>query len=104
MRAGRAAQRDDRAALRSAVDELAAHAGADARELAAREVVRLALDDQRERALPDQEDLLLAPVVVHAPALAWREDHEVEAEAARLERPSQRDEAIVAVEVERGAW
>ena len=83
--------------------ELAAHAGPDAGQLSAAEVVRLTLDDQRERALPDEVDLLLALVIVHAPALARGEDYEIHADAAQLERPSQRDEALAAVEGERGA-
>ena len=65
------------------------------------EVVRLALDDQRQRALPDQVDLLLALVIVDPPTLARGEDHEVHAHAGQLERPAQRDEALVAVECER---
>ena len=88
---------------RAAVDELPAHAGPDARELAAAEVVRLALDDQRERAVPHEVDLFLLLVIVHAAALAGGEDDQVHAQAARLERPAQRDEALVAIGDERGA-
>ena len=103
MRTGRGTQRHDRAALRAEVDDLPPHPGADARELAAPEVVRLTLDDQRERALPDEVHLFLPLVIVHPAALAGGEDDQVHAHAAHLERPAQGDEALIAVDGERGA-
>ena len=74
----------------AAVDELAAHLGADPHELALAELARLALDHQRERAREHEVDLLLGGVAVDAPALAGAEQDLVEAEArhARASRRS----------------
>ena len=64
------AQRDHDDPLGSAVDELAAHLRRDAHELAGPDGLLLALDDQRQRPLEDEIDLLLALVAMDAPALA----------------------------------
>ena len=55
-----------------AVQQLAADVGRYARELAAPQLARLALDDERERALEHEVDLLLVQVPVDAAALPGR--------------------------------
>ena len=63
----------------------------------------LALDQQRQRPLQHEVDLLLALVAVDAPALARLEHHLVDPEARDPERAAQRDEALAGVGIERGA-
>ena len=101
MRLG-AAEREQRQRLVAAVGEPAAHAGPDAGQLAAAQLVRLALQLERQRALEHEVDLLLALVAVDPPALARPQADQVQAERRDAELAPQRLEALVAVEVECG--
>ena len=86
-----------------AVGELAADVRRHAREVAAAQLARLvALDQQRERALEDGVDLLLALVGVDAAALAGPQADQVQPEGADAELLADALEAIVAVWVDRG--
>src|SRR5579872_1350675 len=62
-----AAEREQHEPLVPGVDELPSHVRGNAREPVAPELVRLALDHERELALEHQVDLLLALVRVDAP-------------------------------------
>jgi hypothetical protein len=81
----------------TAVHELAAHLRRHADELAAGEHRLLALDQERERPLEHQIDLLLALVTMDAAALARLEHDEVHAECRHAELPAKRREALIGV-------
>jgi anti-sigma factor ChrR (cupin superfamily) len=93
----RAAKREQHEALGPAVDELATDRRPDPHELAALEHVLLALDQQRQRAVEDQVDLLLLAVAMDAPALQWLEHDLVHPEARHAELAPQRHEALAGV-------
>ena len=77
------------------------HVRPDARDVAGAQAALLAaVELERQRALQDDVDLLLAPVRVHPPALAGREQEEVEAEGGDAQPAAQRHEALARVEVE----
>ena len=89
--------------LRAAVDELAAHRRRDAHELAALERLFLALDQDRQRPLEHEVDLLLVEVAMDATALARLEHDLVDPEARDAELAAQRQEALADVGVQAGA-
>ena len=101
-RARRAAEREQQHVLVAAVGDLAAHLGADPRQLALAERLLLALDPEAERAGEDEVDLLLRRVAVDAAALAGAEQDLVQAEARDAEVAAERDEALLGVGVEPG--
>ena len=92
--------RDEHARPRAAVLELPSQLRGHARQLSRAELVVLAFDDERERPLEDEVYLLLLAVAVDAAALAWLQRQLVEAERLDPERAPERDEALVAAEVE----
>jgi hypothetical protein len=98
----RAAGRQDEQRLAVAVEQLAADVGRDAGQLTALQLARLALDDERECALEDDVDLLLALVPVDAAALARPEPQQVQAERAHAELLPQPLEPIIAAGIEPG--
>src|SRR6185369_6100277 len=83
-----------------AVDQLALDARGDADDLAALERRLLALDEQGERPLEHEVDLLLALVRVDAPALARVQHDLVEAEARDAELGAQAHEAVLGVRLQ----
>ena len=100
-----AAQREQRQLLLPAIDELAAHLGSDADELAHLVVGLLALHAEREGALQDEVDLLLLRMAVNAAATARLEQHQVQAETARRQIVAQALEALAGLVVElRGGY
>src|SRR4051812_26662784 len=82
---------------RTAVDELATYRRRDPDQLAALVRGLLPLDEQRQRALEHEVDLLLALVGVDAPALAGVQDDLVEPEARDPELGAQAHEAVLGV-------
>ena len=84
------------------VDELASDLGRHARQLAVDELVRLALDAQRQRALEDDVDLLLVLVAVDPAALAGPQQEHVQPERADAQLSAQPLEALVVLEVHTG--
>jgi hypothetical protein len=100
--AGRAADREDRQDVRMPVDELASHLGRHACQLAVDELVRLALDVQRQRALEDDVHLLLVQVAVDPAALAGPQQQQVQPERADAQLGAQPLEALVVLEVDAG--
>lgn len=88
-------------AVRSGVDELAAHRRADAHQAVSAEHVRDAFHQQRQLAVQHDVDLLLMLMGVDAPALAGLQHDEVHPEGTHAELTSQRLEALAAVAIER---
>src|SRR3990172_4810644 len=91
---------ENRQAARSPIDELAADVRGDAHHFVLTEISPLALDEERERPLEDDVDLLLALVPMDPPALARAEDDQVEAERLDAEVAAETLEALARVEVE----
>ena len=98
----RAAERDQQHVLGVPVGDVAAHVRCDAGDLALAQLLDLVLEDERERAVQDEVDLLLGRVAVDAAALTGAQDDLVEAEGRDAERAAERDEALLRVGLERG--
>ncbi len=96
------AERDQHDALRSCVDELAAHLGADPHQVVAAKDVLDALHQQRQLTLEDEVDLLLVAMRVYASALTGLEHEQVDAEAVHAQLAAQGLEALAAVAIELG--
>jgi hypothetical protein len=95
-----AADRDQHAPRRGPILQLPAHVRRYARELARLQRVRLALDDERERAVEHEVDLLLLAVPVDPAALPRLERQLVETERLDAECPPEREEALVGVAID----
>jgi hypothetical protein len=74
-------EREDRAALGTAVNELSADLGRNARQIAVGEVMLLGLDHERKAALEDQIDLFLVPMPVYPALLSGAQQDQVDSEA-----------------------
>jgi hypothetical protein len=86
---GRAVERHEHEPLRVAIDKLAPDRRRHAHQLARLEDVLVAFDQQRQRALEHEVDLLLPAMAVDAPALARLEHDLVHAERADPQLPAQ---------------
>src|SRR5918995_3284350 len=94
------AEREQHEAAGAAVGELAAHGRRNAHELSALERLLLTLDQQGERSVEHEVDLLLLRMAVDAATLAGFEHHLVEPEGRDPELAAEGDEALGCVEVE----
>jgi hypothetical protein len=92
-------EREDRAAVGTAVDELSADLGGNARQIAEHKGMLLALDHERKPALEDQVDLFLVQMPVYPALLPWPQQDQVDSKARYTERASQRNEALTRIEV-----
>src|SRR4051794_4707600 len=96
-----AADREEREPAGAAVREPPAHVRAHAGGVAALQAALLAaVELERQRAVQDEVDLLLAAVRVDPPALARLQEQQVEPEGGEAEGTAQRHETLAGVEVE----
>ena len=82
------------------VGDLALDVRRDAHDLVGPEPVLVALDDQRQLALEDEVDLLLALVAVDPAPLPGPQVHLADPEAGHAERSPQRDEVLLRARIE----
>jgi hypothetical protein len=97
---GGPAEREDEQAVGSAIDELTAQVRGDANQLTTLEHMLLTPDDQRQRSLEYEVDLLLARMTVDAASLTGLERELVDAERRDAQLSTQGHEPLARIGVE----